>query len=132
MSEGGDVKEVQEMDTNLDALICKFDGYFVVKSNIIHETAEEFYRSLRLLIIHCQYKDVEEQVRDRFMVGLRDRKLKERLQLTHILTLSKALEIARQDEQIRQQMREQNSEVSKEADKARSIRLLQHRLVALV
>ena len=42
-------------------------------------------------------------VADRFVVGLRDRKVKERLELTHDLILTKALEIARQNEQIKQQ-----------------------------
>ena len=41
----------------------------------------------------------------RFVLGLRDRKLKERLQLTHDLTLTRALEIAKQDERIEQQMK---------------------------
>ena len=67
------------------------------------EAVEEFYRSLRSLITHCQYTDAEEQERDRFVVGLRDRKVKERLELTHDLILTKALEIARQNEQIKQQ-----------------------------
>ena len=53
------------------------------------------------------------------MIQLRDRKLKERLQLTLDLTLTKALEIARQDEQLKQQMREQNNEASNEEDEAR-------------
>ena len=102
------------------------------------ETVDEFYRSLTSLITYCQYRNVKlkEQVRDRLVVGLRERKLKERLQLTHDLTLTKALEIARQDEQVKQQMREKNNEVSNEADEARQeylgIGLLQHRLVGLL
>ena len=62
------------------------------------EAVEEFYRSLRSLITHCQYTDAEEQERDRFVVGLRDRKLEERRQLTPDFPLKKALEMARQDE----------------------------------
>ena len=45
------------------------------------ETVEEFGRSLISLITHCQYRDVEEQMRDRFVVGL-----KEKLQLTRFDT----------------------------------------------
>ena len=45
--------------------------------------------------------------------------MKERLQLTHDLTLTKSLEIARQDEQIKRQMREQNNQVSNVADEPR-------------
>ena len=74
-------------------------------------------------------------MRDRFVVGLRNRTLKERLQLTHDWTMTKALEIARQGEQIKQQMRRQNNEVSNTADEARKkfkMGLLQHRSVGLL
>ena len=138
VGEGDDAREVQETHTDSDTLIRKFEEYFVVKRNIIYEqtkfherqqkegqTVEEYYRILRSLITHCQYRNVEEQVRDGFVVGLRNRNLKERLQLTHNLTLTKALEIARKDEQIKQQMREQNNEGSNVADEAR--RKFRHR-----
>ena len=58
-------------------------------------------------------------MRDRFVVGLKDRKLKERLQLAHDLTLTKSLEIARQDEQVKRQMRVHNNQVSNVADELR-------------
>jgi hypothetical protein len=63
---------------------------------------------------------MEDQVRDRFVVGLRDMKLKEKLQLTPNLTLSRALEIARQHEQIKHQLKEQETEALKSSDEARS------------
>ena len=82
-----------------------------MKRNIIHErtkfqerkqsdseTIEEYYRSLRALVAHCECIDAEDQVQDRFVVGLTDSRLKEKLQLIHALTLAKALEIARQHE----------------------------------
>ena len=89
----------------------KFDLYFLVRRNIIHErtklqvrkqydceTIEEYYRSLHALVDHCEYIDIEDQVQDRFVVGLTDSRLKDKLQLIHELTLAKALEIARQHE----------------------------------
>ena len=66
---------VHEMDSDFDTLIRKFDEYFLAKRNIIHErtkfherhqkegeTVERFYRTLRSLINHCQYRGVEEQL----------------------------------------------------------------------
>ena len=126
-----------ERDTNFDTIIKKFDDYFIVKRNIVHErskfqerkqlqdeTVEQFYRSLRTLVQYCEYRDLEDQVRDRFVVGLLDKKLKEKLQLTQDLTLPRALEIARQHEQVKLQLKEQceNSETDEqgEASEARN------------
>lgn len=126
--EGDNQRQIQERDTDFDTLMKKFDAYFIVKRNIIHErtkfqerkqgdeTIEEFYRSLRSLVAHCQYADLEDQVRDRFVVGLKDRKLKEQLQLMPDLTLSKALEVARQNEQVKIQLKEQGEEKEKSTD----------------
>ena len=60
----------------------------------------------------------EDQVCDRLVAGLRGRKLKDRLQLTHNLTLTEAHEIARQHKQIKPQIKEQNNKASNEADQA--------------
>ncbi|KAK7115575.1 hypothetical protein V1264_001415 [Littorina saxatilis] len=130
VGEGTDAREEQEVDTDFETLISKFDAYFIVKRNIIHErtqfqerkqketeTVEEFYRSLRSLVAHCQYTDIDDQLQDRFVVGLKDVRLKEKLQLTHDLTLSKAIEVARQHEQIKQQMKQQGFNAS--SDEAR-------------
>lgn len=110
-------RRMEERDTDFETLKRKLDEYFIVKKNVIYErsqfqrrnqaedeTVEEFYRSLRDLSKHCEYADVEDQIRDRLVVGLKDRKLQERLQLTSNLTLTKALEMARQNEQVKAQM----------------------------
>ncbi|KAK7088508.1 hypothetical protein V1264_022419 [Littorina saxatilis] len=130
VGEGTDAREEQEVDTDFETLISKFDAYFIVKRNIIHErtqfqerkqketeTVEEFYRSLRSLVAHCQYTDIDGQLRDRFVVGLKDVRLKEKLQLTHDLTLSKAIEVARQHEQIKEQMKQQGFNASSDEAK---------------
>ena len=114
-----------ERDTDFETLVKKLTDYFVVKRNIIYErsqfqkreqkdgeTVEEFYRDLRDLAQHCEYADVDDQIRDRLVVGLRDRKLKEKLQLTADLTLSRALDMARTHEQVKRQMKE--SEIQNE------------------
>ncbi|GFO45821.1 Pol polyprotein [Plakobranchus ocellatus] len=110
-----------ETDTNFDCLMGKFTKYFIPKRSIIYErsqfqerkqreteTIEEFYRVLRDLVRHCNYGAEEDSIiRDRFVVGLTDQKLKEKLQLIHDLTLKKALETARQHELIKSQMKAQ-------------------------
>lgn len=113
-----------ESDTDFDCLVKKFEDYFIPQRNIIFErakfqdrrqiegeTVEEFYRSLKDLGKYCKYNDEDEIIRDRFVVGLTDQKLKEKLQLVHDLTLTKALETARQHELIKKQMEQQQVEV---------------------
>ena len=59
-------------------------------------------------------------MRDIFDVGLIDRRLIEKLQLIPELSLSKALEIARQHEQIKIQMKQQRENISSDEIKGRS------------
>ncbi|GAB1606983.1 hypothetical protein Ahia01_000981000 [Argonauta hians] len=118
----GDAQGIgKEYDADFETLCSKFDGYFGVRRNIVHEravfqerkqkpeeTVEEFYRALFSLAEHCRYNDLEDQIRDRLVVGLKDHKTKEILQLTPDLNLQRAVDIARQREQIKAQLREQN------------------------
>jgi hypothetical protein len=116
--------EPTEADTDFDTLIQKFTEYFLPKRNVIHdrsmfnsrqqqdgESIEEFVRALNILVKHCEYKDPEEQVRDRLVIGLRDCRLREKLQLVADLTLEKAITMARQQEQIKEQMKEQRKQL---------------------
>ena len=109
--------EKGESDTNFDCLMQNFINYFIPKRNIIYErsqfqerkqkeneTLEEFYRVLKDLVRFCNYGNEEESIiRDRFVAGPIDQKLKEKLQLIHDLTLKKALETARQHKLIKSQ-----------------------------
>ena len=126
---GGEDGANRELDTDFETVCTKFDAYFGVKKNIIHERAlfqerrqktdesvEEFYRALTALAEHCNYNDLDDQIRDRLVVGLRDIKTKEKLQLTHDLTLTKALEVARQQEQIKAQMKDQRASSGSSAE----------------
>ena len=126
-----DGAEVDETDTDFDTLVQKLDSYFVVKKNVIYErsqlqqrrqrqgeTVEEFYRALRELAKHCNYQDEEDQIRDRLVVGLLDAHLREKLQLQHDLTLDKALKLARQYEQIKNQSK-QDKESTGTADETK-------------
>ena len=100
-----------------DDVMNKFDGYFVQRKNLISErakfnqrvqaeteTVDQFATALYALVEHCEYEGLKEQmIRDRLVVGLRDSKLSERLQLDSDLDLKKAHAIARNSEAVRAQ-----------------------------
>ena len=96
---------------------AKFDGHFVKRRNVIYERArfnqrvqepgesvDAFITALYGLAEHCGYAGLhDEMIRDRILVGLRDAKLSENLQLDSDLTLEKAVTKVRQAETVKQQ-----------------------------
>ena len=97
----------------------KFDS-FKVRKNVIferarfnnlvqlpEETAEQFIMDLYHLVESCDYPEgfKEEAIRDRLVVGIRDRNLSESLQLDANLTLETAKKKIRQREAIVEQWR---------------------------
>ena len=100
-----------------DAVEAKFEGHFIIKRNIIFErakfnlrlqkegeSADNFITDLYTLAEHCQFGTLhDELIRDRIVVGLRDKALSEKLQLESSLTLEKAINQAKPKELIRQQ-----------------------------
>ncbi|XP_056000230.1 uncharacterized protein K02A2.6-like [Ostrea edulis] len=102
-------------------VLMKFDDYFVPKRNIIHERAkfhqcrqnpgenvETFVRNLYEIAEHCDFKDRDDQIRDRIVLGILDRELSEKLQLTADLKLEGAIERARQSEMVKSQIKDQS------------------------
>ena len=95
----------------------KFNSHFVARRNIIYECAkfnlrkqeegesvDTFITDLYALAEHCDYKELHnDMIRDRIVVGIRDIKLSERLQLDPKLTLEIAVTFARQAESVHQQ-----------------------------
>ncbi len=95
----------------------KLNDYFVPKRNIIFErakfnqraqlmgeTVDSFVTSLHTLAETCQFGALhDELIRDRIVVGLRDHRLSEHLQLDAALTLEKAITEARQRELVKAQ-----------------------------
>jgi len=68
------------------------------------ETIDSFVTALYALAEHCGYADLHnEMIRDRLVVGLRNAKLSEKLQLDSELTLDKAITQAHQTEAVQQQ-----------------------------
>lgn len=98
-------------------VIAKFDAFFQVRKNVIFErarfnrrnqeggeSAEQFITSLYSLAENCNYGDLKDDlIRDRIVVGIRDKALSERLQLDPELTLEKAKKVVRQREAVQEQ-----------------------------
>eukprot|EP00731_Ephydatia_muelleri_P002769 Em0001g2769a len=82
-----------------------FESYFRVKRNVIYERArfnsrnqlegepvEQYVLSLHSLARNCEYGTLQEElIRDRIVIGIRDKALSRRLQLDADLTLEKAM-----------------------------------------
>lgn len=107
-----------EYEFNL--VMQKFDEHFVPKRNVIHdracfhkrnqragETVEAFVQSLYELAQHCEFgAGKDEQIRDRIVIGIMDKDVSQKLQLEADLTLERAIQLARQSEQVKQQSAE--------------------------
>ena len=77
------------------AVIAKFNAFFQVRKNVIFErarfirrnqvegeSAEQFITNLYSLTDNCAFGDLKDDlIRDRIVVGIRDKALSERLQL---------------------------------------------------
>ncbi|KAI4884910.1 hypothetical protein NFI96_000923 [Prochilodus magdalenae] len=101
--------------------MAKFDAYFIPKRNVIHERAcfhqrmqragervETFIRALYELSEHCEFgANREEHIRDRIVVGIRDKDLSRKLQLIPNLTLEMTVQEARQSEEVKAQVSQQ-------------------------
>ncbi|UYV73615.1 K02A2.6-like [Cordylochernes scorpioides] len=109
--------EKEEEATKIDSVLKAFDSHFCVRKNIIYERAkfnsriqedrepvDEFITSLYKLADSCEFEGLHEQlIRDRIVVGVKDKALSERMQLDSELTLEKAVKMVRQQEAVRQQ-----------------------------
>nr|XP_040029295.1 uncharacterized protein LOC120817298 [Gasterosteus aculeatus aculeatus] len=107
----------------LNLVMQKFDEHFpehFPKRNVIHdracfhkrsqragETVEAFVRSLYELAQHCEFgAGKDEQIRDRIVIGIIDKEVSQKLQLEADVTLERAIQLARQSEQVKQQSAE--------------------------
>lgn len=123
-----------EEASEYNSMRAKLEAHFVVRRNVIFErakfnqrhqevgeSAEGFITALHCLAEHCGYGALHSEMnRDRLVVGLRDKKLSEQLQMDPDLTLEKAVTKVRQSEQVKKQqdMLKNNfkAEVSSEVD----------------
>ena len=95
----------------------KFDAHFDQRRNIIFERArfnmrrqeesesvDTFIMALYSLVEHCGYGNLhDEMIRDRIVVGIRNGRLSEKLQLDSRLTLESAVTQVRQAEAVKLQ-----------------------------
>ncbi|UYV63439.1 hypothetical protein LAZ67_2004082, partial [Cordylochernes scorpioides] len=102
---------------NYNKVIECFESHFIPRRNIIYERARfnqrcqqegekvnEFITALHSLAEHCNFGMLHgELIRDRIVVGVRDRALSERMQLDTDLTLVKATLMAKQLESVKEQ-----------------------------
>ena len=87
-------------------------GYFRrIRSQQENEPVEAFITDLFNLAEHCNFGYLrEELIRDRIVVGIRDKNLSEKLQLESDLTLEKAVNLFLQRETVRKQQEFLNAE----------------------
>ena len=103
-----------------DQVMAKFDDYFNLKRNIVHErarfyercqqpgeTIDTYIRSLYELAAVAEVPSKEEAIRDKLIIGGLSKDLREKLQLQADLTLQQAISQARQYEQVKSQLNEQ-------------------------
>ena len=120
-----------EQRRTYDGVVGKLDDYFGVRANTIYErarfnsrsqqageSAEQYILALYRLAENCDYdhQHKEQTIRDRLVVGIRDKKLSERLQMDRQLTLDKAKQLIRQAEAVR----DQNETLHGEAGESKS------------
>ena len=100
-----------------NAVKNKFEGHSIIKRHVIFERArfnmrvqtegesvDTFITDLYTLAELCNFSDLrDELIRDRIVVGIRDKALSERLQLEADLTLGRAVNLIRQKEVVRKQ-----------------------------
>ena len=112
-----DFEAMPHPEYDFDLVMQKFDEHFVPKRNVIHdracfhkrsqragETVEAFVRSLYELLQHCEFgAGKDEQIWDRIVIGIMDKEVSQKLQLEAGLTLERAIQLARQSEQVKQQ-----------------------------
>lgn len=98
-------------------VVDRFQAHFVTRRNTIFErakfnhrrqqdgeSADSFITALYTLVEHCEYGQLkDEMIRDRIVVGIRDSKMSEKLQLDPNLTLEKAVAQVRQREAVQKQ-----------------------------
>uniref|UniRef100_A0AAV2LJT0 Retrotransposon gag domain-containing protein n=1 Tax=Knipowitschia caucasica TaxID=637954 RepID=A0AAV2LJT0_KNICA len=106
-----------------EAVLKKFDEYFIPRRNIIHEracfyqrgqqpgeTAEQYIRVLYEVAEHREFGDKrDEHIRDRLVVGIQDKELSRKFQLKEDLTLQEVTEQIRQAEEINKHVSLQSS-----------------------
>ena len=120
----GSTKQVDEKATCYEDVISKFEHHYVPKIDVVNESAkfnkrvqgdesiENFLIDLQQLVISCDYEDQDRHVRDRFIAGLCNEKIQEKLQFMADIDLHKAAEYACRWETLQNQLQNQRSAIA--------------------
>ena len=115
-----------EDKTKYDTIIAKFEEFYVPRRNEIYERSifhsrkqgasesiEQYYSDLYELLLKCNYPEAvtDDMLRDRFVLGLNDSDMQRKLFMEQLLTIKTAVDMARQNELIKSQMRSQLASV---------------------
>ena len=117
-------------------VVAKLDAHFKVRRNVIfervrfnkrnqleNETAEEYITALYSLVETCDYGTMKDELlRDRLVVGVRNTKVSERLQMKADLTLEEAKKTIRQSEAVREHTQQLNAADHKDVEEVRNSR----------
>jgi len=105
---------------NYNVVVARFNTYFNVRTNVIYERAvfnrinqndsdsvDDFITRLYSQVDKCRYGNLrDEMLRDRIVVGIKDKSLSEKLQLDSELTLERAVTQVRNAELVKLQQKE--------------------------
>ena len=115
-----------EDKTKYDTINAKFEEYFSPRRNEIYERSlfhsrkqgasesiEQYYNDFYELLLKCNYPEsvTNDMLRDRFVLGLNDRDMQRKLFMEQSLTVKTVVDMARQNELIKSQMRSQPASV---------------------
>ena len=112
----------EENQKKYDIVKKKFEDYFLKRRNTIYQRAkfnskkqedgewvDTFITALFGLAEKCDFGSLyDEMIHDRIVVGIKDVKLSERMQLDESLTLDRAATMVRQNEQVKEQQRDKD------------------------
>ena len=80
---------------------------FHLRQQAVGETIEQYVRTLYELAANCKFPDVEDAIRNRLVLGLRDKDVSQKLQLEPELKLRDAIDTARHHELVKGQLSDQ-------------------------
>lgn len=120
-----DILQKKKTDFNtFDEIVMCFHNFYLRKINVVqerakfnlriqneHESAYEYIASVIHLAKTCNFGELQDElVRDRIVVGIRNKKLSEKLQLDEYLTLEKVIKAVAQSEDIHLQIKHPRSD----------------------
>ena len=128
-NDANETVKVDESDKCYEDVLNKFNNHFIPQVNIVNESKvfntrcqgpkesiDSFVVDLQKLVVSCEYHDEDRMVRDRFIAGVNDPRLQEKLQFQKKITLEQAVEYARRHTMIKQQLQDQHGGSMKSAD----------------